>query len=426
MIPEQVAGINMKKLIAISFWLMATMHAWSQTAQLNFVFKNGSTVGRSSVMDLPISLFQPWVPQGQLLVFYPPAYKAGKTCGLICFLPGDGENRDLDISKCNVNSLPRMIAAGMTPYSLLANKDTLWWVVVSIHNNSGSAYRTQLTQILPWIFDKSGIKIDPKHVWISGLSGGGSATWASIMIDTSLAKRITGIFPLANGGYDDNLPKLQGNLIAAAQHGIYFFPYIGTQDPGYNATGFFAYDALLRTYALKDHYHPHVIINGTHSANVWDVPWNDRKIWDSIGIIGYTPNPPPIPKVKAILKIDSQTIHYPTTVVTIIDSSINSYGGSWDLIDGPNKPIINTVNVKKAIFSGLIPGIYRIGLHAYGEGNTINDFNNVDSTYVDVVVYGPPACPPPRTLSGIEITIVNGSLAWKLTYSDGTIEIKQP
>lgn len=406
--------------------LFLPLFSWAQTTQMNFAYKNGATVGRSVVMDLPTTLFQPWVPQGQLLIFYPPAYKAGKLCGLIIFNPGDGEQKDLDVSKCNVNSLPRMVAAGLTPYSILPNKDTLYWVVVSIHNNSGSAYRTQLAQILPWIFDKSGIKYDNKHVWISGLSGGGSATWASVMIDTTLAKRITGIMPLANGGYDDQLPKLQGNLITACKNALYFFPYIGTQDPGYNGPGFYAYDALLRTYALKDRYHPHVITGGQHNATVWDVPFNDRKIWDSLGIIGYTAPPPPVPKVKAILKIDSAIIHYPTTWVTIIDSSINSYGGSWDILDGPNKPVITGLGTSKAIYSGLVPGIYRIGIHVYGDGNTATSFTNVDSAFVDVIVYGPPPCPPPRTLIGLEMTIINGLFAWKISYSDGTTEIKQP
>lgn len=265
----------------------------TQTAQLNFVYKNGSMAGRWYVMDLPVSLFDPWVPQGQLAVFYPPVYSVGKLCGLIFFSPGDGENTSLDITQVNVNSLARMVAGGLTPYSILPNKDTLFWVVVAIHNNAGSAYRTQLKQILPWIFDKSGIKYDPNHVWTTGLSGGGSATWASVMIDTSISKRITGMMSLANGGWDSNLPLYNSNLNFACTHGVYFFPYIGTADPGYNASGFLAYDALLKQWCLPDHYHPHVILNGTHSANVWDVPFNSRAIWDSLGIIGYTP--PTIP-----------------------------------------------------------------------------------------------------------------------------------
>jgi hypothetical protein len=293
----------------------------SQTTQLNFTYKNGVTVGRSVVMDLPVTLFDPWVPQGQLFIFYPPAYKLGKVCGFIFFSPGDGENTTLDITQVNVNSLPRMIAAGMTPYSLLPNKDTLWWVVASIHNNAGSAYRTQLKKILPWILDNSGIKYDPKHVWTSGLSGGGSATWASIMIDTSLSRRVTGTMSLANGGFDSNLSTYMANLVFACTRGVYFFPYIGTSDPGYNTSGFLAYDAVLKQYCLPDHYHPHVILNGTHSANVWDVPWNSRAIWDSLGIIGYTassPTPVPSPTPTPVPAI------YPVRIIVkMSDSSCN-------------------------------------------------------------------------------------------------------
>lgn len=415
----------MKKILFLLFPLFVQ----AQTTQLNFTYKNGQTVGRSIVMDLPVTLFDYWVPQGQLLVFYPPAYYQGKVCGFMLFNAGDGEQIGLDVTLVNKNSLPYMISKGLTPYSILPNKDTLWWVVASIHNNAGSAYRSQLKQIIPWILDKSGIKYDPHHVGVSGLSGGGSATWASVMTDTAVAARITWIASLANGGYDDKLPALKNNLIYWLQHGGHAYPYIGTQDPGYNGPGFFAYDTVCRKYALPDCYHPHIIFNGTHSANVWDVPWNSRTIWDSLGAIGYTATTPPAaPRVKAYIYTDSTTIHYPTSWVTLIDTSINAGGGgSWDIIDYPPgpPPIISTIDFHHAYYFGLRPGVYTIGIHVYGlSGNTtttINnadhtqttttDFNNMDSATVKVTVIGPPS----RYVTGM--TYINNVLTF--VYSDG-------
>lgn len=344
---------------------------------------------------------------------------------MIVFSPGDGEQVGLDVTLANKNSLPRMIAAGMTPYSLVG-KDTLYWLVITIHNNAGSSYRTQLVQILPWLWDKAGFIYDPKRVWMSGLSGGGSATWASVMVDTSLSRRITGIAPLANGGYDDFLTKLQSNLIYACKVGVNFWPYIGDQDPGYNGPGFFAYDAVVKSYALKDHYHPHIIKGGQHNASVWDVPFNNRSFWDSLGLIGYTAPIPAVPKVKAYVKVDSAIIHYPTTWVNISDSSINSIGGTWDILEGPNRPIITGKGAGLATYSGLIPGVYRIGIHVYGDGNTPSNMSNADSAAVLVTVYGPPACPPQRSVSGVQFAINNGVFSWIVTYSDGSSEIKQP
>lgn len=375
-------------------------------------------------MDLPTSIFTYSVPQGQLLIFYPPAYKLGKTCGLINFLPGDGENNSLDIRQCYVNSLPRMIQAGMTPYSILPNKDTLWWIVACIHNNSGSAYRTQLKQILPWIFDKSGIRFDPAHVGVTGLSGGGSATWASVMIDTALSRRINWILPMANGGYDDQLSKLMANLVQACKNGVYFFPFIGTQDPGYNAVGFFAYDAVLKTYALKDHYHPHVVTGGKHDASTWDVPWTDRNIWDSLAVIGYTSiQPAPSRPVIAKLILDSTVIHYPNTSIYVYDSSYavkgaalnNSYIMMDSVPSGSSAKGFTFPNSKGSWFFNLSPGGYRLRIYAIDSAT-----NYVDTAYARFTVYGPAQ----RKVVSIQVPVFGVMInvpidAAKIGYDDG-------
>jgi len=425
----------MKKLSSLLlFFPLFTLG--QNTAQLNFTYKNGTQWGRWKVMDLPTSLFTYSVPQGQLLVFYPPKYAdTTKKCGLILFHPGDGEQNSLDVTQCVKNSLPRMIQAGMTPYSILPNKDTLFWVVACIHNNAGSAYRTQQAQIIPWILDKSGIRYDQKGVWVTGLSGGGSATHASIMIDTNLSKRITGAMPMANGGFDDKLPTLQNNLVWYLQHGGHVFSYIGDQDPGFN-TWKSTYRPLLQKYGNPEAYHEHIIPGGQHNATTWDVPFNSRAIWDSMGIIGYAVAVPPPPPVKsiphAILSVDSPIIEYPNSVVHL--SARGSYcengkivSGDFYLDFGDKRVILSPSDSEGVCASGLRPGAYTFKLVV------TDSLGNKDSSYTSVVlnpVVIPvcPACPvcaPQRKVISLQVQVFGVWItipveAAKIGYDDGS------
>ncbi len=419
----------MEKLLLFFFLLPLFVKAQSGTIQLNFTYKNGSVVGRAIVMDMPTSLFNYWVPQGQLLIFYPPAYYAGKKCGLIVWNNGDGENTSLDVSETYRQSLPRMINAGLTPYSILPNKDTLFWVVAMEHNNAGSAYRSQQQQIIPWILNKSGIKYDSSHVWVSGLSGGGSGTWASVMnqVPTNGAswwRIITGIIPMANGGYDNNLDSLKSILTLDALNGMWFFPYIGTQDPGYNPSGFFRYDSLLKKYAEPGHYIPRIIQGGTHSANVWDVPWNSRGLWDSLGAIGWTA-PVTVNPVHAKVIIDSLVIHYPNTSFVLADSSIGSSWSSWGVFMYPTGfpgRWSSYQTQKGMLLSNLVGGDYGLQFVA-GDNN-----GNTDTIRAVLRVYGPPACPAcpvcpaPRKVVNIIPTMIGNTWQLKFVYDDGTTQ----
>jgi hypothetical protein len=75
----------MKKTLVLILLLPLLTFA-QQTAQLNFKYKSGSTIGKWQVLDLPTSLFIYSVPQGQVLTFVP-----------ACILPRK-EVRDRDMA----------------------------------------------------------------------------------------------------------------------------------------------------------------------------------------------------------------------------------------------------------------------------------------------------------------------------------------
>jgi|SRR6185312_2847307 len=268
----------------------------SQTAALNFLHKDGETISGMKVMTLPTSIFAPNIPQQQVLIWYPPSYNTTKdSFRLIVFNPGDGENNSLDITQVTKNSLARMLAAGMKAYSLVG-KDTIWYVVAITHTNAGSALRAPQAQSIPWLLYKSGLRVKPKVI-VTGLSGGGSATYASIMTDSNLTKLVGIIVPLANWGWDENykIAAYRERLDSALhQYGVSVWEYIGTQDPGFQS-GFTSYRNDLFKYSLPGMYHEHIITNGKHDASVWDVPWNSRTTWDSLGIIIGKPTSVPAP-----------------------------------------------------------------------------------------------------------------------------------
>jgi hypothetical protein len=419
---------NMKKLLLI-IALFPLLALGQQTAQLNFTRKNNTQLGKWQVVDLPTSLFIYSVPQGQVLTYIPPAYYRGKKCAVGIWQGGKGELTSLDVSEVYKNSLPFMIQNGLTPYSILPNKDTLWHILVCIHSNIQGAYRDPLRQIVPWILDSlkdvttgKRLTYDSAYTWASGLSEGGSGTWALFMVDSLLSKRVHFNVAMANGGYDDNLVKLMSNLQAAIRHGVIFLPYIGTQDPGFNPGGFLAYKSFLETNA-PGQFFPRIITNGTHGPNVWDVPWKSRGFWDTIGLFGYKAAPVNPLKGKAKLWVDSLTKHYPNTFFHFADSStakhnFTSWGvtvytsddpGQWTS-GGPYSPDMFLFNLKD--------GLYKVQL-IIGD-----DAGNTDTATITLKAYGPPACPAPRKVKTLQVQafglwIIVPLEAAKIGYDDG-------
>jgi len=412
----------MIKYLIVFFIVLKSLIGEGQGIPQVFVHKDGEKIGRWLVRDIPNNI----IPccgtnQGQYLIFFPPAYFQGKLCGVGIWQGGKLENTNLDVTQVYSNSLPLMIQNGLTPYSILPNKDTLWHVLVAIHNNFQSSYRTKLPPILNYIFDSIVKKYNANYVWASGLSEGGTGTWGIFMIDSAMSKRFNFCIPMATGGYDDSFTALQYNLLVSIYRKVYFLPYLGTQDPGW--LPFQTYDAFLKNNA-PGQYFPRFITNGTHSANVWDVPWKSRGFWDTLGMLNYKiPIIPTDIPVHAKILQDSQIINYPNTVSYLFDSSYSGSGKllntQWFIQSAPNglSPLLYKQGSGALWLSRLIPGVYKIGLRAFDSAT-----NYIDTAYAYIKVNGPvippcPTCPPPRKCIGFTIDAITGKFLF--TYDDG-------
>jgi len=425
----------MKKTLFIILSFLQTLLVEGQDS----LVPNGTIIGNQTAIPIPVG--PSGAALGQALIYYPDDYfqaqNANKRYPLYVFLHGAGEGRYLNISEVTNTSLPYLIKGGLKPYGIdQLTGDTIKFIVISPHcaRCNGSYSYPQLQYTIPYLF--KAYRVDTSCVWVGGLSAGARGTWSVVMGgkvgDTALGKRITGIMPMANGGYDEYLSSLGPNLDTIARRGLGCLYVIGDQDPGYNSIGFFAYQAVMRKYSLPGRYFDSVIIGGTHSANVWNPPflltsrlWSKiMNAWTQMWSMRKKMDTSPIPNpLKARIWIDSLVIHYPNTSVQLADSSEGKHNFvSWGATNYPTGSPgrwAGGYTFYDMLYANLVEGAYKIQL-------VIGDnFGNTDTAFVNLRVYGPPICPVPRTLVGLEMTIINGALAWKLTYSDGFVEIKQ-
>lgn len=302
--------------------ILSSLIGKSQT----FTKAAGAIVGNQTVMNIP-----PMTgvnPNGQILVYYPDDYfTKPKPRPVVIFAGGDGEENSVDITQLNNQSLPYLISQGLKPWNLGPAGDTIKWLVISLHDNAGQVYTYPQTQyIIPWILDKAGFKIDTNCIWFTGLSGGGSSSWSQVMGnkvgDTTTGKRLTGIMPMANGGYDNWIGTTGVNAASLFKSGLSCLYIIGDQDAGYNKIGYFAYDSIARKYAKPGHYFTRVVAGGTHSANVWNIPFPlANKVWPTSTLNTWelmyslrknpvTTTPPPV-----VVTPPPTTLPYPVRIV---------------------------------------------------------------------------------------------------------------
>jgi len=248
-----------------------------------FTKSSGTTVGNQKVISIPIA---PGAPTKQALIYLPDDYgKTTKRYPVFFFLHGSGE-ASTDISKINNTSLPYLIAQGLKPYAIdSVTKDTIKFIVISPQcsepGGNCSYSQPQLKYTIPFCLQN--YRIDTNCVWAGGLSAGGSATFSLGMADTGFTmKYITGLMPMANGGWNDNFAAFGKNLAYCAQRGLAMLYVIGTNDPGDNAIGFQAYDKLMNANAKPGRYFSKEIIGGTHSTNVWNTPFPlTARVWST-------------------------------------------------------------------------------------------------------------------------------------------------
>lgn len=437
----------MKKLLIILFLLPLASLA-------QFMQPTGTIIGNQTVISIPVA--PAGYPTAQALIYYPDDYSlpknAGKKYPLFVFLHGSGEGRLNDIAEVTNTSLPQLIKQGLKPYTVDASTgDTVKYIVVSPHaaSTGSSYYYPQLQYTIPYLLNT--YRVDTTCVWVGGLSAGARGTWSVVMGmlvgDTALGKKITGIMPIANGGYDNMLATLAPNLDTLAKRGLACLYTLGSQDPGYNQIGFFAYQALMKKYCIPGRYYDTVITGGIHDDKVWNPPFymtsrlwfKTMNAWDQMWALrknGVSVKPPfPVSAPHAVVAIDSTVINYPNSVVHLTAGSSYITNGTIKVVDfyldsGDARVILSQSDSSGICASGLRPGNYRFKLVV------TDSLGNKDSAYAGVKVNGPvipvcPVCPPPvvcppqRKVTAIQLSI-NGIMfniplaGTKISYDNGT------
>ena len=376
----------MKSKILLLLTVLFCGWTFNSTAQVQPL---GTVIGNQTVAAIPIA--PPGYPMAQALVYYPDDYflpaNAGKRYPLYVFLHGAGEGTTNNITQVINTSLPNLISKGLKPYGIdPVTKDTIKFIVVSPHAAlSGSSFSyPQLQYTIPYLF--TAFRVDTSCVWVGGLSAGGRGTWSVVMGnnvgDTALGKRITGIMPMANGGYDNYISTMKPNLDTIARRGLGCLYTIGDQDPGYNQIAFFAYQAVMKQFSQPGRYFDSVVIGGTHSTNVWNPPFPETaRVWSKTmnswtqmwtmrkNATSVTTAPPPVqpaPVPPTVSAGTDQTITLPAsltltgTATPAAGTTISSY--RWSQTGGPNTAGISSAGAATTTVTGLVAGVYTFKL----------------------------------------------------------------
>jgi len=442
--------------ILLTILLFPLLALGQTTAPKDSTVPLGTVIGNQTVIPVPV--YPPGYSMAQALIYYPDDYfqakNANKKYPLFVFLHGAGEGRYLNISEVTNTSLPYLIKNGLKPYGIDPETgDTIKFIVVSPHcaTCGGSYSFPQLKYTIPYLF--TAYRVDTSCVWVGGLSSGGSCTWSTVMgyanapsaLDTFYTKRITGIMPMANGGYDLALNNSinRGNLDTTNRRGLGCLYVIGDQDPGYNQIGFFAYQAEMKKFCQPGRYFDSVIIGGTHSANVWNTPFPlSARLWSKTmnswtqmwtlrkrPVVAPPPPPPTDIPVHAKFLQDSTSVNYPNTAIYLFDVSSSGSGKLLntqvivDLAPTGLLPLVYRLPSGGIWISRLIPGLYRVKLLAFDSAT-----NFVDTAYAYFKVNGPspcPVCPAPRKVSTLQVNLFGIWLpvpldAAKIGYDDGS------
>ena len=337
----------------------------------------GTVIGNQKV--IPIATNAPgYAIDAQALIYYPDDYflakNASKRYPLFLFLHGAGEGASSNISEVIRQSLPQLISQGLKPYGIdPTSGDTIKFIVVSPHCAScgGSYSYPQLQYTIPYLI--ANYRIDTTCVWAGGLSSGGRGTFSLPMGnkvgDSLLGKKLAGIMPMANGGYDDRT-DLFPNLATAVKGGMSVLYTIGDQDPGYNASGFFQYDALIAKNAQPGRYIPKVIIGGTHSANVWNPPFPETSrifsssvnAWTQMWTLRRKAGTAPVAVPLSASAGNNQTITLPIPTVKLTGTATPATGTTirsyaWMKVSGGAAKISNAAAAATEV-TGLEAGIY--------------------------------------------------------------------
>jgi len=133
-------------------------------------------------------------------VFIPPSYDGTKEFGVILFLHGSGETKG--------ESGKQPVDVGIGPYIRKHEKTFPFIVIFPQAEEKGWRPKGVNGELALGMLDATlkEYKTDPKRVYLTGLSMGGSGTWNFAMVEP---ERWAAIVPICGGGNPENVEKIK-------------------------------------------------------------------------------------------------------------------------------------------------------------------------------------------------------------------------
>lgn len=254
----------MRKLFTILF-LFFFVHSFGQSFQ-----------------DITPQLGAYWYNTIPAIISLPDDYNDSTTkkYPLIIFLHGSGEGSSTrNDALLESTGLPQLIAGGQVPKCTVAGTTYKFIVVcpqmpsgqtIGIYNNS-----VDWTYFLAWI--KNNYRIDPRRIYVTGLSLGAEGAEDAAAWNPSFAQGITAIYPVAFTGYLNQPPDGDSAIAIGKRYGVKLHAVYGSADTA-NST-----NAAWNTWQLVNAYNSlspsptafvSRIVGGTHSTTTWNVAYD--------------------------------------------------------------------------------------------------------------------------------------------------------
>ena len=333
-------------------------------------------IGRQLVDQYPITS---WGTKTYGLTWLPADYNTTTTnYPLIIFLHAGGEVGD-GVSGLNnlINAgLPKEIAAGWDPQAVNpADGKTYKFIVVSPQapTNSGWSYSyTHVVNILPDILKR--YRVDPKRIYITGISAGGAGTWSCVTNDANFTQKIAAIIPVSAAGVNNPNVETPNIKYISGKYGVSVWTVCGTKDALYNTA--VSYVNTINT-ANPAPAIPAKLTGMTgldHVPAVWDTAYKatwrnnalNRNFYEWMLQYQRNVTSPPENKPPAANAGADKNIKLPTNSVTLTgsgsdpDGTISSY--LWTKISGPAQFTIVSSAAAQTVVNNLVAGTYQFEL----------------------------------------------------------------
>ncbi len=271
------------KTMLSNFTVLVILCMYSCSKDQTLKVNSGSTslttaavVGRQQVITIATEDY--YYPETQALLWLPDDYNPDSTqrYPLLISLGGTGQNGSSDINVLlNTETVAKRISEGWNAEAVNpVNGNTYKFIVFSPTKNEPNSWGWSASGIKVMLANLEAMyKINPKRIYITGLSSGGWGVWSCMTDDTSLCKQFAAIGPVSSAG-SDHPDKLEN----IAKYGIACWNICGTSDSFYGLAAAYTNTININQPAIP------AVLTGLEGVghNAWaqayDPKWTDNGI----------------------------------------------------------------------------------------------------------------------------------------------------